>query len=92
MRVICKRRTMLGVAPLVGETAPTDKVNGQQMMVIEMDRVTDHIAMRELTVRHNHAADNCRYNEWANCFTEDGTFEVVGKGMFTLMQPATSTV
>jgi hypothetical protein len=83
---------MLGVAPLVGETAPADKVNGQQGMVIEMDRVTDHIAMRELTVRYNHAVDDCFYNKWADCFTEDGTFEVVGEGMFTLMQPATSTV
>jgi 3-phenylpropionate/cinnamic acid dioxygenase small subunit len=49
-----------------------------------MDRAADHIAIRELTARYNRAVDDCRYDEWADCFTEDGIFEVVGVDIFAV--------
>lgn len=44
---------------------------------------SDWIEIRELCARYNHAVDDGRYEEFAACFTPEGTFEVVGLGEFT---------
>ena len=44
---------------------------------------SDWIEIRELCARYNHAVDDGRYEEFAGCFTPDGTFEVVGLGEFS---------
>ncbi len=35
----------------------------------------DREEIRELYARYAHAIDNGQFEEWVNCFTEDGTFE-----------------
>jgi 3-phenylpropionate/cinnamic acid dioxygenase small subunit len=40
--------------------------------------LADYIAIRELSARYNRFVDDCRYDDFARCFTDDGVFEVVG--------------
>lgn len=44
--------------------------------------LADYIAIRELSARYNCAVDDCRFAEFANCFTADGVFEIVGLARF----------
>jgi hypothetical protein len=40
--------------------------------------IEDHLAIQQLYNRYNHQLDYSRAEEWAACFTEDGTFEAPG--------------
>ncbi|GAA0618813.1 nuclear transport factor 2 family protein [Sporichthya brevicatena] len=44
--------------------------------------LADYVAIRELSARYNRAVDDCRFADFAQCFTEDGVFEVVGLATF----------
>ena len=35
----------------------------------------DREEIRELYARYAHTIDNCRFDEWIDCFTEDGVFD-----------------
>jgi 3-phenylpropionate/cinnamic acid dioxygenase small subunit len=37
--------------------------------------IEDREEIRELYARYAHTIDNGRFNEWIDCFTEDGVFE-----------------
>ena len=41
----------------------------------------DHVAIQQLYARYNHAIDSGRSDDWAACFTPDGTF-TSGSGSF----------
>src|SRR3954468_20153638 len=44
----------------------------------ELERVLDHLAIRELTARYNRAFDDVDSEAWADTFTPDGTMEWSG--------------
>lgn len=44
--------------------------------------IADRMAIRELSARYNRCVDDMHFGDFANCFTENGVFEVVGLDTF----------